>query len=205
MDVRGNRATDPAWAASLKPGWQAERQRNFHVGANERFANDEPDLVCDGWTEINRNLQALSAERGQLSDADWLAERERQDFRIMERIRQRVDAVVADRQTAERLKAWYRFGCKRPCFNDDYLPAFNRPNVELVDVSDSNGIERITPTGIIANGIEHSVNCIIFACGFEVTDDLRRRFAIGAIEGGVIVADQRGGRPRGTGRWWCRC
>lgn len=198
VDARGNRATDPEWAAGLKPGWQAERQRNFHIGANERFAAGEPDLVCDGWTEINRNLQALFADYSELTDEAWQAARERQDFRIMERIRQRVDALVEDNGTAESLKAWYRFGCKRPCFNDDYLPAFNRPNVSLVDVSAANGIERITPNGIVANGVEHHVDCIIYACGFEVTDDLRRRFAIEVIEGrdGLSLYDQWGDRMK---------
>ena len=57
----------------------------------------------------------------------------------MERLRRRVEDVVEDPETAEALKPYYRFMCKRPCFNDDYLPTFNRPNVTLVDVSESQG------------------------------------------------------------------
>jgi cyclohexanone monooxygenase len=101
----------------------------------------------------------------------------------MERLRGRVDAIVKDKKTAEALKPYYRFLCKRPCFNDQYLPAFNRPNVTLVDVSDTKGVERITEKGIIAHGVEHEVDCIIFASGFEITTDLDRRLGIRPFAG----------------------
>ena len=63
------------------------------------------------------------------------------------------------------------------------LPAFNRPNVTLVDVSASKGVQRITGTGIVADGVEYEVDCIIFASGFEITTELRRRFGIDPIMG----------------------
>ena len=85
----------------------------------------------------------------------------------MSEIRARVDAIVADRATAERLKAWYRQLCKRPCFHDEYLAAYNLPSVHLVD-TDGKGVERITPTGVVAGGVEYPVDCIIYASGFEV-------------------------------------
>ena len=63
MDERPNPPTDPEWVQSLKPGWQKERQENFHHGAMEGLRPGEPDLVCDIWTEISRNLAAeLEAE-----------------------------------------------------------------------------------------------------------------------------------------------
>ena len=55
------------------------------------------------------------------------------DFEKMEEIRARVDAIVEDAETAQRLKAWYRQLCKRPCFHDEYLQAFNQPGTHLVD------------------------------------------------------------------------
>ena len=73
------------------------------------------------------------------------------DFEKMEQIRARVDAIVDDPTTAEALKPWYRQFCKRPCFHDEYLPTFNRPNVTLVD-TDGKGVERITETGVVADG-----------------------------------------------------
>lgn len=187
IDERGNVPTDPEWAATLEPGWQAERQRNFHTAAFEAFGPGQPDLVCDGWTEISRNLQAhLDATGGWAALADpakFMELREQVDYQVMERLRERVDAVVEDPEAAEILKPYYRFLCKRPCFNDEYLPTFNRPNVTLVDVSATKGVERITEKGIVAGGVEHEVDCIVFASGFEITTDLDRKLGITPFAG----------------------
>jgi len=187
ISERGDVPTDPEWAASLRPGWQKERQRNFHTAAFEAFAPGQPDLICDAWTEVSRNLAAhLDATGGwaALADPARFAElREIQDYRAMQRQRDRVDAVVADPRTAEALKPYYRFLCKRPCFSDEYLPTFNRPNVTLVDVSDTKGVERITAGGVIAHGTEHEVDCIVFASGFEITTELDRRLGIAPFAG----------------------
>jgi cyclohexanone monooxygenase len=85
-----------------------------------------------------------------------------------------VDAIVADQDTAENLKAWYRQLCKRPCFHDEYLDAFNRPNIHLVD-TDGKGVERITATGVVVAGQEYPVDCVIYASGFEVGTSYARR------------------------------
>jgi cyclohexanone monooxygenase len=185
VDARGNRPTDPEWAKNLKPGWQAARQRSFHIGAAERFAPDDVDVICDGWSEINRNLHAKLAAMGhpRLTSEQWRELREGEDYRVMERLRRRVDGIVRDERAAGLLKPWYRWGCKRPCFSDNYLPTFNRPNVTLVDVSTSKGVEHIDETGIVANGTHYEVDCIIYASGFDVTDDLKRRYAIDPFEG----------------------
>lgn len=187
IDERGNVPTDPEWVKTLEPGWQKERQRNFHTAAFEAFAPGQPDLVCDGWTEVSRNLAAhLDATDGWAALADpekFMELREIQDYRAMQRLRDRVDTVVEDEKTAQALKPYYRFLCKRPCFNDEYLPTFNRPNVTLVDVSDTKGVERITQKGIIAHGVEHEVDCVIFASGFEITTDLDRRLGIRPFAG----------------------
>jgi cyclohexanone monooxygenase len=185
IDVRGNRPTDPNWARSLKPGWQRERQENYNATVWEGLLPDEVDLVCDGWTEIAHGLREPFAalKRGDISPGEFKAAREVEDYRYQEKIRQRVDMIVKDRETAEKLKAYYRWNCKRPTFNDDYLPAFNRPNVTLVDVADTHGVERITENGIVAHGVEHAVDCIIFASGFEITTSIKRRLGIDSIEG----------------------
>ncbi|MFJ9357706.1 flavin-containing monooxygenase [Streptomyces mirabilis] len=187
IDERGDVPTDPEWVKTLEPGWQKEGQRNFHTAAFEAFAPGQPDLVCDGWTEVSRNLAAhLDATDGWAALADpekFMELREIQDYRAMQRLRDRVDTVVEDERTARALKPYYRFLCKRPCFNDAYLPTFNRPNVTLVDVSDTKGVERITENGILAHGVEHEVDCVIFASGFEITTDLDRRLGIRPFAG----------------------
>jgi cation diffusion facilitator CzcD-associated flavoprotein CzcO len=193
VDLRYNAPTDPEWVKTLEPGWQKARQDNFHHAVMERFARGEPDLVCDFWTEIARNLTAeLDAEGWpELTPEQYMARREVMDYRVMERMRQRVGAIVLDRDTAEALKPWYRFLCKRPLSNDDYYPTFNRPNVTLIDVASTRGVERMTANGFVANGVEYGIDCMIFASGFEVTSDLDRRWGIDVIEGrnGLSIYD----------------
>ena len=173
VDVRANRPTDPEWAASLKPGWQQARMNNFNTLVSGGFADE--DLVNDGWTEIIRNLASMVNFRGQkLSPAEIAEKMELADFQKMEQIRNRAEELVNDPATAESLKPYYRQFCKRPCFNDEYLPAFNRPNVHLID-TEGRGIDEITESGIVANGKQFGLDCIIFATGFEVGTDYTRR------------------------------
>src|SRR6185312_13334913 len=174
IDVRANTPTDPDWAASLQPGWQQHRMDNFNALVSGGFA--EEDLVNDGWTDIIGNLLLLMRKNaGAGASPEALAETmQLADFQKMESIRARVDAVVADKATADALKPWYNQFCKRPCFHDEYLDAFNRPNVTLVDTG-GRGVERITETGIVANGQTYEVDCLIYATGFEVGTSYVRR------------------------------
>jgi cyclohexanone monooxygenase len=174
VDHRGNKSTDYEWAKTLQPGWQRARRHNFaDIVEGRPF---EVDLVSDGWTDIFRSLAAgFALNAGKAKGADVAAQAELADFVKMNTIRKRVDETVQDPAAAEALKPWYRQFCKRPTFNDEYLPTFNRPNVTLVDVSQSKGVERITPSGLVANGVEYEVDCIIFSTGFEITTGLRRR------------------------------
>jgi len=185
VDTRRNSVTDPAWVKTLKPGWQEERRANFHRGANESFMRGEKDLICDIWTEVNRNLAAEFEEKDwpTLTPEQFVARYEEMDFRVMERLRQRVDAIVNDKETADILKPYYRYQCKRPTSNDDFYATFNRPNVKAIDVSASQGVERMTAKGFVANGIEYEVDCIIFASGYEVTSDLDRRWGFDKFVG----------------------
>jgi len=174
VDLRGNKPTDPEWAASLKPGWQRERRENFNDMVTGKPV--ETDLVNDGWTDIFRNLASLMPRRRDGISAEEAALlTELADFKKMNAIRARVDEVVEDEDTAEALKPWYRQFCKRPTFNDEYLPIFNRENVTLVDTSETQGVERITKNGIVTGGVEYPVDCIIFATGFEVGTAYTRR------------------------------
>lgn len=184
VDVRNNTPTDRTWVSSLKAGWQMERQAAFHRAAIEGFRAEETDQICDIWTEINRNLQEEFARDGAPTDLqETLKRREEMDYRVMERMRRRVDAIVKDRSTAEGLKPWFRFYCKRPCSNDEYYETFNRANVTLLDVSATRGVERMTPQGFMHEGREYEIDCLVCASGFEVTTDLDRRWGIDVVEG----------------------
>lgn len=168
VDERRNRPTDPAWYQSLRPGWQQDRNDNFTkllVGVAV-----EEDLVNDGWTELFKSLGELmdSTGTGHLTDAELKLLGEIVDYQHDNRIRQRCEDIVKDPKTAEALKHWYRPWCKRPCFNDEYLPTFNRPNVTLVDTN-GQGVERLTEKGVVVDGVEYELDCLIFATGFEVS------------------------------------
>ncbi|MEM9622533.1 MAG: NAD(P)/FAD-dependent oxidoreductase [Pseudomonadota bacterium] len=177
VDVRDNRPTDPDWAQTLaqpeNQGWQLRRMENFNTLCSGGIV--EEDLVQDGWTEIIRNLISMANYRGKDTNWDEVPRlMELADFQKMEQIRARVDTLVEDPQTAEALKPYYRQFCKRPCFHDAYLQTFNRPNVTLVDTQ-GKGVERITAQGVVANGVEYPVDCIVFATGFEVGTEYTRR------------------------------
>jgi cyclohexanone monooxygenase len=176
VDARNNSETDPEWAAGLKPGWQALRQKRF----GDAFLGGPiaPEFQDEGWTRMIRNLQALKEQAGDVPMEALANLAQLADFKTMEQIRSLVDESVDDPEVASKLKAFYNQFCKRPTFNDDYLATFNRPNVELVDVSDAKGVDQITENGLIANGREYEVDCIIYASGFEITSSYERRIGI---------------------------
>ena len=190
IDVRGNAPTDPSWAAELPPGWQQQRMTNFNVLVTGGLQDE--DLVNDGWTDIIRNLATLGRPQPgeEITPQQAAARVELADFKKMEQIRARVDDLVEDPATAAALKPWYRQFCKRPCFHDDYLRTFNRPNVTLVD-TDGRGVERITERGVVANGQEHELDCLIYATGFEVGTAYTRRAGYDIVgKGGIKLSDK---------------
>jgi cyclohexanone monooxygenase len=178
IDVRNNRETDMAWAGTLGPGWQRRRMENFNVLVSG--GDQDEDLVSDGWTDIFRNLTGTAAAEASKKLGRRLSSDERNqllvlsDYKKMNQVRARVDEIVKDKATANALKPWYRQFCKRPCFHDEYLQTYNRPNVTLVDTN-GRGVEALTENGVVANGKEHPVDCLIFATGFEVGTAFSRR------------------------------
>ncbi len=170
VDARNNTPTDPEWAASLTPGWQARRMANF----TEQMAGhlQDPDEVADGWTVLARKVRERMAHDP--ANANFMALLAQADAEKMVEIRARMDSVVRDPATAEALKPWFSLFCKRPCFHDDYLAMFNRPNVTLVDTA-GRGVERISERGVVVAGREYELDCLIFATGFEVSTDYSKR------------------------------
>jgi cyclohexanone monooxygenase len=166
IDVRANRPTDTAWLTAQPEGWQRRRMDNF-LGIISGKPVPEI-LVDDRWGDLFLRFGELM--RGAQAAGEPLdphALMQQSDFEKMEQIRARVGAEVTDPDLAERLKPWYNFLCKRPLFSDEFLSAFNRPNVTLVD-TDGRGVERITESGIVANGEDYPLDLIILATGFDV-------------------------------------
>ena len=226
IDVRNNQATDPDWISTQKEGWHDERRKNFETLLTGGRVKE--DLVSDGWTEAFRLLFGSLREKApsKIKMASWAASSifspemykkgfkaymtdkameamdirnamQMADFQKMEQVRARADKVVKDEKTAESLKPYYNQFCKRPCFHDEYLDTFNRPNVELVD-TDGKGLEEISEKGIVFNGKEYEVDCIIFATGFEVGTEYSRRagYQIHGVEG--ITVTQKWGNGLST-------
>lgn len=176
IDVRNNHDIDPAWFKALGEGWQERWLTNFVTLQTGGFADE--DLVMDGWTDItlrirSRMMQLMAGGEAPSPELLTRAYEESDDEKMAE-IRARVDAIVDDEATAEALKPWYRQLCKRPCFHDEYLQTFNRPNVHLVD-TDGRGVTRIDATGAWVGDRHVELDCIIFASGFEVGTPLARR------------------------------
>ena len=147
IDLRNDRPTDPEWAAKLRPGWQeARRMKNLR----------------------GRELDAAKkAELAAMSREEKIRKQENDNIDYMMRIHRRIEEIVEDKATAEALKPWYMFMCKRPCFDDEYLPAYNRPNVHLVDTQ-GKGITEIRPEGPVFEGRTYPLDLLIYATGFEV-------------------------------------
>ena len=223
IDVRNNQPTDPDWISTQKEGWHDERRKNFETLLTGGQVKE--DLVSDGWTEAFRLLFGSLREKApsKMQMASWAATSifssemykkgfkaymtdkameamdirnamQMADFQKMEKVRARAQEVVKDEKTAESLKPYYNQFCKRPCFHDEYLDTFNRPNVELVD-TDGKGLEEISENGIVFNGKEYEVDCIIFATGFEVGTEYSRRagYQIHGVDGKTVTQKWQNG------------
>jgi cation diffusion facilitator CzcD-associated flavoprotein CzcO len=187
VGVRGNRPTDPDFAERLEPGWQQARMDNFQaIMLGKRV---EEDLTDDGWTHHYAAVQH-PPRRKDMTLEEYLRGAEELDFGIMEEHRRRVEELVADPRTAESLKPYYRYLCKRPCFHDEYLDAFNRPNVTLVDCPA--GIERVSERGPVVDGTQYEVDCLVYGTGFEAElTPLHRRAGHDIVgRGGVTLAEK---------------
>jgi cyclohexanone monooxygenase len=180
VDVKFNPPTDPQWVASLPSGWQRHRMKNFNALVSG--VPQSEDLVHDGWTDlIGRLLLVLARNKGgDRSPAGVARAVELADFEKMEAIRARIDSAVRDTRTAEALKPYYRQFCKRPCFHNEYLETFNRPNVTLVDTA-GRGVDRITARGVEVRGHEYALDCLIYATGFEVGTDYSHRAGMAIV------------------------
>ncbi len=178
VDVRGNRPTDMEWFEREveEPGWQQKWLENFTANQAMGLRMPKEDLVQDGWTDLSRRIRSriFGLPFYKMTPGNMMAAFEDLDHEKMSEIRGRVDTIVEDEETAQNLKAWYRQLCKRPCFHDEYLQAFNEPGTTLVD-TDGKGVERVTKRGVVVAGREYELDCIIYASGFEVGTDQTSR------------------------------
>ena len=195
IDIRNNHPIDADEFGQLEPGWQKTWLLNFATLQTGGFT--DKDLVKDGWTDIAQRIRdRIIAEMTETGSAgldvgpDTIRRAfDASDDEKMNEIRARVDAVVDDPATADALKPWYRQLCKRPCFHDEYLHAYNEPGTHLID-TDGKGVERIDETGVWVGGVHYELDCLIFASGFEVGTDYSRRSGYETVgRGGQTLSD----------------
>lgn len=176
VGIRGNRLTDPEWFASMGEGWQRDRMENFTAATEGEDVGEV--FVSDGWIDLltsnQKAIRSIKKTGYKINTEEYRKAVRTADYLKVLENHARVDSIVEDKETAEALKPWYRPLCKRPCFHDEYLPAFNHPNVHLLDASNG-GIEAITENGVVVGGKEHPLDCLIFATGFETGMNFAQR------------------------------
>src|SRR3984885_1972909 len=119
-----------AW--SKEPNWAKKRRERLARISSGRTALKANDDYLSGKVADFRERRNYDRE---LSPEELMQRQLNTNFRIMEQIRARVDAIVQDPTTAAALKPYYAYGCKRPTFHDEYLPTFNLPHVKLGDTA----------------------------------------------------------------------
>ncbi len=165
VDVRDQRETTieerETWAR--EEGWATARRARFARISAGRTAIQANDDYLSGKVD---HFKEKKAHEGKLTQEELIAKQLDTNFRIMEQIRARVDAIVEDPKTAAALKPYYPYGCKRPTFHDEYLPTFNRPNVHLVDTA-PHGVKKINERGVVHDEVEYPLDVLIYATGFQ--------------------------------------
>src|SRR3984885_6941700 len=150
-----------AW--SKEPDWAKKRRERLARISSGRTALKANDDYLSGKVADFRERRQYETE---LSQEELIQRQLDSNFRIMEQIRARVDAIVKDPKTAAALKPYYPYGCKRPTFHDEYLPTFNLPHVTLVDTAPL-GVSEINARGVVHDGVEYPLDVLIYATGFQ--------------------------------------
>ena len=165
VEERNNHPTDRGWwERSRSRGWWEKRARNFDgFSAGE---DQEEDLVADGWTKSWAKFSQAAKLDADTDLSNTASMQQLIDYEKMGAIRTRIDQIVKDKKTAEALKPYYNWFCKRPLFHDGYYECFNQENVSLIDTEGKN-LDRITETSLEFRGQSFDIDCIIYASGFE--------------------------------------
>lgn len=173
----------PNFAAPLGNAPVAPDQRRWNALNHEQLRADSRDRLLG--VPLERATLPASAvsdeERRKVYDQYWekggfgllvstftdLLFVEESNDTLAEYIRDKIRARVADPATAELLVPTdHPYGTKRPPFESGYYEAFNRPNVELVDLRPA-PIVAITETGILTSDASYDVDVIVLATGFD--------------------------------------
>jgi cation diffusion facilitator CzcD-associated flavoprotein CzcO len=152
--------------------WVTPKQDEPFTAEQLAYFAAHPEAVEKARAEIYRAIDAGMT----FSDPVAVAELERSVLAAIE--------VVRDPALREKLRPQHPYGCKRPLLSNDYYPAFNRPNLELV----TERIERITKDSVVTgDGRARRADTLIFATGFATTKYLSAIEVVG--RGGRRIDD----------------
>ncbi len=153
-----------------------DRRGFWNVTPAERRALWDELYATPGFALLARNFPEIYM--------DEAANRELSDY-VAERIRGR----VTDPETAEKLiPKDHGFGTQRLPLETRYFEAYNRENVQLVDLSET-PIERITEQGIQTSATHHDLDLIVYATGFDAITGALDRIDIRG-SGGVALREK---------------
>lgn len=192
VNTRDNKETDPSeWKHVIanKKGWWWDRNINFSSHLTHTEPIPEVDMVDDWWSK-NKAYCALIGYNKPIKPEEipaHIGSLYAADFPYGEAVRARTVQIVKDQETAEKLQHWYPSWCKRPCFHDEYLQAYNSPNVQLVH-TDGKSIDKITPTGVVVDGKEYPVDILILSTGYESPT----KYSDVAARAGIAVTGRNG-------------
>jgi cyclohexanone monooxygenase len=159
----------PAYEREWKDNYQSRRaEMRYTAHGSIKELNDEPAMSVN---EDRR--QQVYQERWDIGGAGYLGSfnniltDQAANDTASEFVRQQIRRIVKDPETAELLAPkTYPIGTKRICVDSGYFETYNRDNVELIDIS-GGPVERITSTGLVANGRTFEFDSIVFATGFD--------------------------------------
>ena len=191
-----NGPIDPERVREVKANYPQIRQRakRSATGFDQTF-NDKAALEVSE-EEREREFEERWAYGGLpfLSAFTDLRYSEEANQTAGEFVRNKIREIVKDPKTAELLCPTTVIGCKRLCVITEYFEIYNRPNVHLIDVSES-PIEKITPEGVMTGGRVYEIDTLILATGYDAMTGTLLRIDIRG-RGGRTLQDKWKAGPR---------
>ncbi|MEZ5573860.1 MAG: NAD(P)/FAD-dependent oxidoreductase [Halioglobus sp.] len=161
--------------------WIMPRGRKFYSAKQRQRARRFPFIIS-----MTRKWQRLLM--GQVEYAVTVGHKRMGQFENM--VRKFINRTVSDPALQKALVPTTPYGCQRGLVSDDFYPALNRDNVELV----ASGLREVTPTGVVtADGRRIDADVIIYCTGYRILD-FDRIDVVGAS--GKLLADVMGDDPR---------
>lgn len=175
------------------------KARDLYERVNSTFAGFDFDPEYGSWydhtPEKRREILETVWSDGSLSMwvgsfAEVLTDEE-VGAEVSEFVRDKIRARIHDRELAEKLLPYhYTFGTYRVPLELGYYEAYNRDNVELVDVKNA-PIERFTESGLKTAAAEYDLDVVILATGFDAGTGSLTAMNITGREGASLTEQWR--------------